>query len=583
MNTEQATAVIENVNTPEISAEKPAENNAEKAPAQAEKPPASERVKKPLPTNWTLLAIFSGFIGYAILQANTGTLDSDLWWLMATGREIVENGFPYVNPWSMFDDLGIVIQQWLAAVSLYATYCAFGFLGLKFLVLFECVVLTLVLFAVCRVISGRRDGSGEVFAFIIAVAMFSLTSYTTVRPHVLTMTLYLLTVLFLEKYRHTNNYLWLFALPIIACLHVNVQASMAPMHLVLIALYFIPNFPAFISKKKKIENPKLAFYLSDYKRLPLLLALLGASAFMLINPYSINGAVYVWLSYGVASYGDYISEMGHTTFWTDYGAATMAMIVLGAVALGKRGLKSIDVPLSCIFLASIPVSMMHVRSVWIVALFAVLLCASAFKDVRVNLEKMAKFTGKALPHLAVILVAAIVATGWYTSQKWVDDANNAEKDSTYVPSEAMNYLDAYTQQRGVEKSSLKIYNQYNNGGYLEWRGYPVFIDARAEIWGTPITQNIVDYYKSYVDAEDNSNDQAGRLSSYDFDFCLAINNTNIANHLAKAESHKLVLTGSGYKLYARADIDTKVEGYDTGEDEEEVDLSTNPKAIAMGR
>ena len=45
--------------------------------------------------------------------------DNDIWFILASGREIVQNGFPYTNPWSVYSDLSIVIHQWLPYVLLY--------------------------------------------------------------------------------------------------------------------------------------------------------------------------------------------------------------------------------------------------------------------------------------------------------------------------------------------------------------------------------------------------------------------------------------------------------------------------------
>ena len=43
--------------------------------------------------------------------AGTGTLDSDVWFLLATGREIARNGIPRINPFSIWPGRGMVAQQ----------------------------------------------------------------------------------------------------------------------------------------------------------------------------------------------------------------------------------------------------------------------------------------------------------------------------------------------------------------------------------------------------------------------------------------------------------------------------------------
>ena len=51
-----------------------------------------------------LLACIMSTAGF-LMQGN-GSYDSDGWFLLATGREIVEHGIPYANPWSFFHPIG---------------------------------------------------------------------------------------------------------------------------------------------------------------------------------------------------------------------------------------------------------------------------------------------------------------------------------------------------------------------------------------------------------------------------------------------------------------------------------------------
>lgn len=67
-----------------------------------------------------LLACIMSTAGF-LMQGN-GSYDSDGWFLLATGREILKNGIPYANPWSFSSYRPIVVQQWLHDVLLYGSY-----------------------------------------------------------------------------------------------------------------------------------------------------------------------------------------------------------------------------------------------------------------------------------------------------------------------------------------------------------------------------------------------------------------------------------------------------------------------------
>lgn len=501
-----------------------------------------------VPTNWSLVLLFAIIVGSLVLTSSTGDFDNDMWWLLATGREIVENGIPYTNPWSIHEGLNIVVQQWLAAVILYGVYCAFGFMGLKFLVVLQGGVLAVVLFGMCRVVSGHRHGSGEVFGFAIAIAFISLLAYLSVRPHFYSMTMYALVITVLELYRLQHRRRWLILVPILVLVHANLHLSMAPFDLFIIALYLIPDIPALI-RSQGVRCP-VAFFRMDHAKLPLLIVLLVSALALLANPYGINGALYLVSSYGAAGYGDYINEMGRTGFWTDYGGAAMAMIVLGAIAVGHNGHRRIDVPLTVLFIVCIPLAMMHTRNEWLVSFFALPLFARSFGTVRLNTADL-KIFGSKIINGTVALLLAIGFLAYVAIDKWPAIVEDAERDTSSLPSTAADYLDEYTQSHGIEKSSLRLYNSFNSGGYLEWRGYRVFMDPRPELWEPGITGVDRHYYQEFVDLSQGTLSAREVVAEYDFDFLIVYTSSDLATYLKKNDNYQVATSGSGYQVWAK--------------------------------
>ena len=72
---------------------------------------------------WTIL------LGICIF-AYTNFFDNDGYFLIATGKEIVENGIPKFNPFFLEKGYQIVVQQWLWDVCLYQIQQWFGNYGL---------------------------------------------------------------------------------------------------------------------------------------------------------------------------------------------------------------------------------------------------------------------------------------------------------------------------------------------------------------------------------------------------------------------------------------------------------------------
>ena len=513
--------------------------------------PKAAPIRKPAPKPHAVLALMVALFACVLisLQCAAGAYDNDMWWILATGREIVQNGIPYVNPFSFQADMGIVVQQWLADVILFLIYDAFGITGAQVLVFVQMMALVGCLYVLCQTCRNAGRSGGEISLILIAIGFGAFQAYSSVRPHLYTMIMFALVLLVLEKYRLSKNVKLLVLLPLLVCLHVNLHASMAPYDLFIIALYAIPDVLAWLKKHDEYHGA-FSLHLGDYPRRPLLVALVASAAALLVNPYGINGALYLINSYGVAGYGNYINEMGNTSFWTDYGICAMICIVIGAIALGSNAEKRINVPLSLLFVVAIPLSMMHTRNVWLVAFFAVPLAAQAFDRFSLWIENPPEL--HILPVRLVCCAMLVVATVVYGVSEALPLAQEEyETDSGNVPVEALNYLDEYVADNGLSKADLLLYNSFNNGGYVEWRGYKAFIDPRPELWEPAITGINRHFYQEFVDFAQSKSTTRELLEEYDFDFMIVYSSSDLATDLSKRSDYQVVKTGSGYKLWEK--------------------------------
>lgn len=497
--------------------------------------------------NNTLLMLFLIFaIAMVALKAIIGTYDNDLWWLLATGREILNNGFPHINPWVIHDDLNIVIQQWIPSVILYFIYSKGGMILLKAMLAFQIAILAFCLYRLCRTCSVKGK-SGEIFCILIVICFLSLTTYFSSRPQIYSMIFYVLILLILEKYRRHNNRKILLFLPVITLAHVNCHSSMALFDLFIIFLYLIPDLPSFLKRKGK--NCPVSLSHSDYPRIPLLIALGVSALIMLVNPYGLNGALYLLKSYGSAGYGNYIQEMGRTVMWSTYGIPCMILIILGCITIGKNGLDHLDLPLSVLFLFSIFLSIMHIRNEWLAALFAVPLIASSFHELSLYTDKI-RFLRKPIINIPIGVTLAIFFGIYVYQNVWVTGIEGSDIDFPDFPTAAINYLNEYCEENDVDQSEISLLNSFNNGGFCEYYGYKVFMDPRPELWEPMITGQEKHYYKEYVDYCTGAVVPAEIVEQYDFDFYLAPQNSALEKYLSSsAERFKIAAECNGYNLW----------------------------------
>lgn len=473
--------------------------------------------------------------------------DNDMWFILASGREIVENGIPMTNVFTWLPNLSTVIQQWLPDVVTYLTYSKFGITGICIMVAIQIAALVASLLVLSRKASGGKMRL-ETSLVLIAASIPALGSYISVRPQILTMIGITWTLVFLEAYRRTNDWKWLIGLPITMIAHINCHMAMAPFDLFIIFLYLIPDVTKIV--KDIFPSFTYSFRDSSYSRKPLLIAFIVTCLATLINPYGLNGAMYLLSSYGAADYGDYIKEMGTITPWdSDYGMGMVLMTFIGAIAIG-RNRRDINFPGSVLLIVCTVLSYQHVRNVWLGALLSLPIAFQAFASVGCgtgdNGEDPDPIFADSIMWRLICGAFAIAAVGYCVTMSVSNAEINIGGDSTSTPKDAMDWLD----ENGVSKDA-RIFNHFNSGGYIEWRGYKTFIDARPELFEPAITGVDEHYYREYVDTSTGDGSYSDMLDKYSFDFLVVNDDTSLYNDLLSDKEYVDVCDGSGYAMFKR--------------------------------
>lgn len=487
--------------------------------------------KRILPNNFWWMTLIGLFIAIAFAQIGySGATDNDQWWLFATGREILDNGIPHTNPFAVFDDMNIVVQQWLPSVVAYLCWNAGGALGIGVLVF----VMTLLLYASCMLLAyiSSEGKHIEIYSVLAGFVVAGCLAYISIRPHLYSMIAFVLVLCVMEKYRRSGGWKTLLFLPLIALVHANCHLSMMPFDLFIVACYVIP-----------VPVLRQHFSHAAYKRIPVVIAMVAMAGCSLINPYGLDGILYLVNSYGAASYRDYIVELGHTTVWCWYGFYAMFWAIIGAIAIGSNGIRKIDLPLTVFFLVCLVLSLQHTRNVWLVTLAAYVLAAGALGNVSAGFKKYHPLLEDDPVKIAVMALGCFLITGLTLTS--TEELSQPLEDATRTPTVAVSYLDSHVE----DKDSAKIFTHFNAGGYLEYCGYNVGMDARPELWQSKITGLDKDYYTEYVDMSKGDLGIYEYLDGKGFDYLIVNTDTNMYKTLKHDENYEIVVNGNEYVMF----------------------------------
>ncbi len=94
----------------------------------------------------------------------------------------------------------------------------------------------------------------------------------------------------------------------------------------------------------------------------------------------------------------------------------------------------------------------------------------------------------------------------------------------------------------LDPNNIRLYNSFNDGGYLEFRGIKVFLDSRAELYLESFNKTTVldDYVNmSYFDLQ----------SKYNFTHLLFNQTDEICNYVLHDPDYKVVYSDDNYILF----------------------------------
>lgn len=534
--------------------------------AAAEMAPRPQGASKRHPADFILVAAGVVAVLAVIVPVAFDGYDNDIWFILASGRQIVRDGFPRTNPWAVYSGLGVVIQQWVPDVLAYASYTAGGWYGLTALLLVMCGLLELSLYRLGRTCSPQARP--ETLLLFSALALVGLKSYLSYRPQVYTMALMCLTLQVMERYRRSGRWQTLLWLMPIELVHVNLHASMAPIDIAIVGAYLLPDFRALWDRTKAwlarhadltdaqgrpmLDHRALAtrtWDLSDaaYPRLPLLAAMALMALLMLANPYGTDGALYLVHSIGAAGYGNYIEEMKALMPTTaQFGIIFLVAVALALILVGGRGTRRIDLPLTLCVLVLGYLGFEHVRNVWLVVPFAYALLVKAVPRLPFlpgRLVTLSRGTKAAVCVLSAALVAVLVWSGTSTLSA------SGTQDAANTPVLGVDAIDRIVPEE--ERSSTGVFCTFEAGGYLEWRGYQVSMDARPELWEPGITGVDEHYYQNYVDMMSGSRGVKADLDASGCTYVIAKTSSVVDDYLEGSSDFTCIRPGGQYEVWQR--------------------------------
>ena len=413
--------------------------------------------------------------------------DPDFWWHLRTGQLIVQtHTIPHFDPFS-FTNNGKpwVAHEWLSEVFMYSLYRIGGY-GLLIFV-FSIVICGAFILAYLR---SPQESKPYIAGFTLFLGALATAPTWGVRPQMISLLLTSLFLFVLDRFRNTGKFIYIFPLPIITLVWVNLHAGYF-LGLAIISIYIAGDlFDLIKNELQKTEGSAI----SNLKSPLILSAVLGVSVLTAIaNPNGFNILLYPFQTLNSPAMQQFIQEWFSPDFhlleWQP-----LALFFLALIGLGMLSRKSISPTKILLTLCFGYAALRSMRNVPLFAVVAIPILAEQVGSL-VKIRPEIKTPSRLLKWMIPIMLFCIVSVIGFRFVQVTQGQSLSEAEN--FPKAAVDW---------IEKNQPKgnLFNSYGWGGYLIWRlypQYPVYIDGRADVYGDKFIFTYLDVYRAQTEWE----------------------------------------------------------------------------------
>ena len=465
-------------------------------------------------------------------------LQNDTFYTIKIGEVISENGIDMKDHFSWHEDLSYTYPHWLYDLGVFQLFNLGESTGIEnggmlFIYISTCVLT--VMLGLLVYMTGNKLCKHPVIVFILTLgAMYLMKPYLAARAQLVTFNLFVLEIFLIESFLSSGKKRYLIGLPIISTLIANIHAAVFPMFFI----FFLPYIGEFLItwftglnliastnllfsefrinrfnkkiKSEKVKAEKKEKYKKELEKENAEHKKLEEKYIKVHNrteerrkkPYKLlveqnNLVVILIIVMIICIFTGFLTPIGDTPY--TYLVKTMEGNTTKSIS-EHQPLQLID---NKVFMAVISVmfvimiftdTKIKLRDFFMfagllfmcfmsrrqISLFVIVCVFFAEKMLEsmiskygtIGLQKTLRLFNTIIGKIIVLGIVALIAYSIYNPGKYYPYIN-----SNSYPVEACDWI-----LKNLPYKEIKLYNEYNYGSYLLYRGIPVFIDSRADLY-----------------------------------------------------------------------------------------------------
>lgn len=521
------------------------------------------------------------------------TLQNDTFYTIKIGEHILQNGIDMKDSFSWHENLQYTYPHWLYDVVIYLVYSIGGQVGIYISTIVLSITLGLTMYLV-----NTKLTKNKLTSFILTIAgMYLLRNYIAARAQLVTFTLFILTVYFIEMFLETKKKRYAVGLIIIPIIIANVHLAVFPFYFVLYLpyiaeymIYILSNTEIIlvtakidrlnkkilkttneeeiqkikdeinkleqknektIKKKEKIDANPYKIKIRGNDNVKALIIIMIICLFTgLLTPLGTTPYTYlIKTMQGTTTHN--ISE--HLPLTLVDNLEFMCALVLFIAILTFTDTK---IRLSDLFMLGglILLTFYTRRQFSMFTLVCVIILnrlINAMLDkydpegCKKAIKKMTTITGMIVT-ICLVLTISIIKYKPKMKNHFIDEKSYPVEAATYI-------LD------NLDINNIKLYNEYNYGSYLIFRGIPVFIDSRADLYAPEFNPG-VEVFNDYMNLSGmNIDNVEEKLDEYGITHMLMYKKSKLRRFVEQnTEKYNLLYEDDNFCLFERKQIKESV-------------------------
>lgn len=539
--------------------------------------------------NFTIVAII--VLAIFCICITPVTFQNDTFYTIKIGEYIKNHGIDMMDHFSWHENLSYTYPHWLYDLCTYLVYSIGGFKGVYILTCTLSVILGISIFLVnVKLIKSKP------MSFVVTMGtLYVLRDYIAARAQLVTFILFIWELYCIEKFVDSKKIRYGIGLIVISILIANLHVAVWPFFFVLFLPYIAEYLIAIVSDiiiYKKIETFILKYKIKkannknkDVEKIETLKSELNKLETKISktkirreeenrNPYKIifkrnDNVKFLIIIMIICALTGLLTPIGDTPYTYLYktmqgnttqnisehlpmtiikntDAMCILVILLAILIFTKTKIRLCDL----FMISGLCYLMLSTRrQLSMLALIGSVILTRLIVDLIKRYTKNGLHEVEVAFQNIVVIIALIVLMG-LTSYSYI----KPKLDDTYVstksyPVAACDYI-----LENIDLDSARFYNEYNFGSYMLFRGIPVFIDSRADLYAPEFSGNKdKDIFSDFINTSGISKFYEDTFEKYNITHILIFKNSKVNMIITKThdKNYKELYSDDNFVIYER--------------------------------